>query len=247
MVNLPLFKLGALLVRQLSKTGAVSYSLLLKVLASSILITMYTQNRIKIQAHEHPRFRTIAIKYGQILHQWSLRMSVSALRDVAAEKRRKEKAEAPTVKTEEQMKAEEKQKAKAEEKGSEETVADAVKAHVAHEAKGEEHHQSVWKRKFRPLPEAKAVDLFADVAGDVFVLIIASGLIMWEYIRSKNKPDATAEKLGELSEHMKQEEAKIAELEEANKAQKERIDGLEHEVEMLKTPSTKKRGLLSLS
>jgi hypothetical protein len=35
--------------------------------------------------------------------------------------------------------------------------------------------QSVWRRKFRPLPEAKAVDLFADVIGDSFILLVAGG------------------------------------------------------------------------
>jgi hypothetical protein len=37
------------------------------------------------------------------MHQINMRMAVTLLRDQAAEKRAKERAEAPTVKTEEQM------------------------------------------------------------------------------------------------------------------------------------------------
>src|SRR5271156_2147838 len=101
-----------------------------------------------------------------------MRLSVAALRDVAAEKRAKEKAEAPTVKTEEQTRSEEaaKEKAKSEKK---EAKAEATK--------------SVWRRKFRPLPEAKAVDLFADVIGDAFILAIGVGLIIYEYVKSSGK------------------------------------------------------------
>lgn len=93
------------------------------------------------------------------MHQINMRMSVTLLRDAAAERRAKEKAEAPTVKTEEQTKQEE---AKAKEKAA---------------------PKSVWKRKFRPLPENKAVDLFADVVGDTFILLVAGGLILYEFIR----------------------------------------------------------------
>lgn len=74
--------------------------------------------------------------------------------DKTAEKRAKEKAEAPTVKTEEQTKEEE-----------------AAKKHAATKEKPPPKEQSVWRRKFRPLPENKAVDLFADVIGDSFILL----------------------------------------------------------------------------
>ena len=80
--------------------------------------------------------------------------------DKTAEKRAREKAEAPTVKTEEQTKAEEAAKKYGE--------------------KAPQREQSVWKRKFRPLPENKAVDLFADVIGDSFILLVAGGLILYE-------------------------------------------------------------------
>jgi len=210
MVALPLFKLGSLLLRQVSKYGA---------------------NQIKIQAHDHPKFRTIAARYGQHIHQFSMRMTVSGLRDVAAERRAKERAEAPTVKTEEQMKADE--------------IAKEKQAAKDKEA-AKEASKSIWKRKFRPLPEAKAVDLFADVVGDTFILTVASALIIYEYVRSKSKPDPNTEKIAELEATVKDEERRIQELEEAEKAQQRRVEVLEQALELLKSPPSKK-GLLSLT
>ncbi|KAI9730460.1 MAG: hypothetical protein M1818_008155 [Claussenomyces sp. TS43310] len=191
MVALPLFKLGALFLRHISKYGA---------------------NYIKLQAHDHPKFRKVAARYGQHMHQINMRLSVSALRDVAAEQRAKERAAAPTVKTEEQMKAEEHAKEKAHIKAS----------------------QSVWTRKFRALPEAKAVDLFADIIGDAFILTIATVLIIYEYVRSKQKPDGNAIKLAEMEELLKEEEKRIAELERTEKRQQERVSVLEEAVEAFK-------------
>jgi len=210
MVPLPLFKLGSLFLRHISKYGA---------------------NRIKVQAHEHPKFRTIAAKYGQTLHQLQLRLSVAALRDPSAEKRAKEKAQAPTVKTEEQTRAE----AAAKEKNAGKEL---------HEAS-----QSIWKRKFRPLPEAKAVDLFADVVGDTFILVIAAGLIIYEYVRSSRKPDGNAVKIAEMAEQLQQEERRIAELEDVEKQQQRRVEVLEQALELLKSSASKqvKSGALVMS
>jgi optic atrophy 3 protein len=184
------------------------------------------QNRIKIQAHEHPKFRAIAAKYGQTIHQLNMRMSVSALRDVSAEKRAKERAEAPTVKTEEQTRSEDQAKEKATTKEKE------VKPEAS---------KSVWKRKFRPLPEAKAVDLFADVVGDAFVLAIAGALIIYEYVRSKQKPDTNAIRIAELDEQLRGEEKRIAELEELERQQQKRVEMLEEALETLRNPPKKKR------
>ncbi|CRK47846.1 hypothetical protein BN1723_007779, partial [Verticillium longisporum] len=94
MVPLPLFKLAALLVRHVSKYGA---------------------NHIKAQAHEHPRFRQFAARYGQSIHQINMRLNVALLRNPSAEARAKEKAEAPTVKTKEEIEKEEEKKRKKEE------------------------------------------------------------------------------------------------------------------------------------
>ena len=157
-----------------------------------------------------------------------MRLSVAALRDVAAEKRAKERAEAPTVKTEEQTRAEEAvhEKAKAEKK----------------EAKVEAS-KSIWRRKFRPLPEAKAVDLFADVIGDAFILVIGGALIIYEYIKSSRKPDTNAIKIAELDQQLKEEEARIAELEERERRQQEKVKALEIALEALRNHPGKKRSL----
>jgi uncharacterized membrane protein YdbT with pleckstrin-like domain len=114
-------------------------------------------------------------------------MAVTLLRDVAAEKRAKEKAEAPTVKTEEQVRQEE---------------ANKEKTAAKEKAEKKEAAKSIWRRKFRPLPEEKAVDLFADVIGDTFILSVAIALILYEYLRSKGKPDVNAEKIAELNKRL---------------------------------------------
>lgn len=225
MVPLPLFKFAALFVRHISKYGA---------------------NWIKVQAHDHPQFRTIAARYGQTMHQLNMRMAVTLLRDVAAEKQRarekakeqmrtdeaaQEKAETPTVKTEAEMKADElaKEKNPEKEKGAKKEVKEASK--------------SIWRRKFRPLPENKAVDLFADVIGDSFILLVAGGLILYEYIRAKGKPDTNTEKIAELNERLKELDRREDELEEAEKKQQIRVETLEQALEEMRKPSDKKRSL----
>ncbi|CZR50983.1 uncharacterized protein PAC_00858 [Phialocephala subalpina] len=205
MVPLPLFKFASLFVRHISKYGA---------------------NWIKVQAHDHPKFRTIAARYGQTMHQINMRMAVTLLRDKAAEKRAKERAEAPTVKTEEQMKHEEAQKEK--------LARDKAAAQ-------KEASTSVWKRKFRPLPESKAVDLFADVIGDSFILLVAGGLILYEYLRAKGKPDLNAEKIAELKQKLEELEAREKELEEGEQQQKNRVETLEQAIEEMRKASGKKK------
>ncbi|RDL36795.1 Uncharacterized protein BP5553_06147 [Venustampulla echinocandica] len=198
MVPLPLFKFAALFVRHISKYGA---------------------NWIKAEAHDHPKFRTIAARYGQTMHQINMRMAVTLLRDAAAEKRARERAEAPTVKTEEQMR------------------------HDEEKHKGVNASQSVWKRKFRPLSESKAVDLFADVIGDSFILLIASGLILYESIRARSKPDANAEKITLLDEKLQELDIRERELEEAEKKQETRVEILEQALEEMRKATGKKKFL----
>jgi hypothetical protein len=158
-----------------------------------------------------------------------MRMQVTLLRDIAAEKRAKERAEAPTVKTEEQMKADEAAKEK--------------NAARDKEAK-REASKSVWKRKFRPLPETKAVDLFADVIGDSFILVVAAGLILYEYLRSKGKPDMHAEKIAEMDKKLEQLEQRELELEEIEKKQRTQVETLQEALEEMKKATAKKRVLL---
>ncbi|KAK3393019.1 optic atrophy 3-like protein [Podospora didyma] len=209
MVALPLFKLASLFVRHVSKYGA---------------------NRIKRQAHEHPGFRQFAAKYGQMIHQLNMRMSVALLRNVDAElkaKEAKEKAEAPTVKTKEQLDREEELRAKF---GTTAKESHPVKPVPA---------GSVWKRRFRSLPEAKAVDLFAEVIGDTFILTVAGILILYEYHRSSQKPDQTAEKIKELNQKLELLEKKKEEMEEAEKQQRARVEAIEAVLRVFKDPKTK--------
>jgi DNA repair exonuclease SbcCD ATPase subunit len=149
-------------------------------------------------------------------------MSVTLLRDKAAEKRAKEKAEAPTVKTEEQARIDEAKAAK-----------ENATAKVA--------PVGIWRRKFRPLPESKAVDLFADVIGDSFILFVAGGLIIYEYIRTKGKPDTNAEKIAELNEKLAELDRRGHELEEAEKKQQSRVETLEQALDEIKSHSGRKK------
>ncbi|ROT40031.1 hypothetical protein SODALDRAFT_332189 [Sodiomyces alkalinus F11] len=235
MVPLPLFKLAALLVRHVSKYGA---------------------NQIKAQAREHPRFRQLAARYGQAIHQFNMRANVALLRNQKAEEKakEKEKAEAPTVKTKEEIEKEEERKAK-----------EARKEAEMHREKGRESRgdgasifmrrpghfkvfsaQNVWRRKFRPLPEAKAVDLFADVVGDAFILGVAGGLIIYEYWKSTQKPDHNLERIKDLDarlEELKKREDELErreeELETAEREARGRLSVVEEALRTLKDPKTK--------
>ncbi|KAH6610867.1 opa3 domain [Trichoderma cornu-damae] len=214
MVPLPLFKLAALFVRHVSKYGA---------------------NRIKAQAHDHPRFRALAARYGQAIHQLNMKMSVALLRDPEAERRAREMAEAPTVKTKEQYRRDEDARRKAKQK-KEPEPASYPKFTL----------QNVWRRKFRPLPEAKAVDLFADVAGDTFILGVAGALIVYEYWKASQKPDVTRERLDELDRRFEELQKKEGELADAEERQRRRFESLEEALRALKDPKTKQPLLPSL-
>ncbi|OTB06662.1 hypothetical protein M426DRAFT_318718 [Hypoxylon sp. CI-4A] len=207
MVALPLFKLASLFLRHVSKYGA---------------------NQIKVQAHDHPRFRQFAARYGQTIHQLNMRLSVALLRNVDAEIRAKEKAEAPTVKTKEQIEKEEEIRARHGTTNRENRAKKTIPL------------ISIWRRKFRPLPEAKAVDLFADVIGDTFILLVATLLILYEYHRSSQKPDANVEKIKELNERFDELDRRGKELEEAEKRQQSRVLLLEEALRGFKDPKTQK-------
>ena len=146
-----------------------------------------------------------------------MRLQVALLRNPDAERRAKERAEAPTVKTEEQTKRDEERKEKGDKKKT----------------------QSVWRRKFRPLPETKAVDLFADVIGDTFILSVAGALILYEYWKSTQKPDVTKQRLEELDQKYEELKKKEDELLEAEQEQRQRFESLEEALRALKDPKTK--------
>lgn len=141
--------------------------------------------------------------------------------------RAKEKAEAPTVKTKEQVEKEQELKAK--------HGTSAAKAHVK-----DAPPQSIWKRKFRPLPEAKAVDLFADVIGDAFILGVAVTLIIYEYWRSAQKPDQNLERIKELNQRLEELKKREEERAEVEDEQRRRLQVLEEALRNVKDPKTKK-------
>ncbi|KGQ05020.1 hypothetical protein BB8028_0001g15200 [Beauveria bassiana] len=240
MVPLPLFKLGALFLRHVSKYGA---------------------NHIKKQAHDHARFRAFAARYGQMMHQLNMRMSVALLRDVEAERRAKEKAEAPTVKTEAQTRREEEKEREKERKKAGGTTSTTTTTTTTQgttttgtTTKGtttakqpqkprRQPFQNIWTRKFRALPEEKAVDLFADVIGDTFILGVAVALILYEYWRAQQKPDSNKERIEELARRV---EAGDEALREAEERHRQRLEALETALRSLQDPKTKKPLLPSL-
>ncbi|KAM0329896.1 hypothetical protein ACHAQA_004061 [Verticillium albo-atrum] len=236
MVPLPLFKLAALLVRHVSKYGA---------------------NQIKAQAHEHPRFRQFAARYGQSIHQINMRLNVALIRNPSAEMRAKEKAEAPTVKTKEEIEKEEEKKRKKEEQARIEAE-QQQQQQQQQEQQGQQQQNTrgifgtrpghfrvfpatnIWRRKFRPLSETKAVDLFADVIGDAFILGVAGGLIVYEYWKASQKPDSNLERIKELDARFEELERREERLERDEEEVKGKVLVLEEALRALKDPKTKK-------
>ncbi|KAF9766147.1 hypothetical protein IL306_001469 [Fusarium sp. DS 682] len=157
------------------------------------------------------------------MHQLNMKMSVALLRNPDAERRAKEKAEAPTVKTEEQQKRDDQLKQKQATETPQKSMA----------------FQNIWRRKFRPLPENKAVDLFADVIGDAFILSVAIALIVYETWRSSQKPDMNKMRIEELDQKLEELKKREEELEEAEKKHKERYESLEKALRQLTDPKIK--------
>lgn len=215
MVSLPLFKFAALFVRHISKYGGVGNILHL----CTPEIANLKKNLIKAQAHDHPKFRAYAVYYGQKMHQINMRMAVTLLKNTAVEKRAKEKGEFPSLRPEEQSN-----------QGVLSDTSVVKEKNITQEAS-----PSVWKRKFRSLPEAKAVDLFADVLGDTFVLLVAGSLIFYEYIRSKGKPDVNAEKISELYTKLEELHKRESDLERASLEAQNRFITLEQSLKNLET------------
>ena len=169
-----------------------------------------------------------------------MRLSVALLRNVEAEMRAKEKAEAPTVKTKEQTEREQAQKEKkdAEHKAKSGTSSTDGQTH-GHQSAKDKQPTSIWRRKFRPLPEAKAVDLFADVIGDGFILLVACGLIIYEYQRSSQKPDANLERIKELNKEIDELKRTAEERTDEEKRRDSRILAMEEALRNYKDPKTK--------
>jgi len=170
-----------------------------------------------------------------------MRLSVALLRNVEAEIRAREKAEAPTVKTKEEtekeVRKEEAAKAKALEQEHDSQHKDEHGKTKSSQSK--EPPKSVWKRKFRPLPEAKAVDLFADVVGDAFILVVAGVLIIYEYYRSSSKPDHNLERIKELNQQLEELRKKEEERRRDESMQESRILAMERALRAYRDPKTK--------
>lgn len=169
----------------------------------------------------------MAERYGQNIHQLNMRLSVALLRNREAEQAAREKAEAPTVKTKEQSEREARLREKY---GTTPKESHPVKIVPL----------SPWRRKFRPLPENKAIALFADVVGDAFLLLVAGGLIIYEYWKALQKPDANLERIREVHSRIDEMKEKEAELEECNNEQKKKIKALEETLLALKASTSEK-------
>lgn len=167
-----------------------------------------------------------------------MRLQVAVLRNPDAELRAKEKAEAPTAKTKEQVEKEEEAKAKQAKLEAEHPEAAAKRK--PSEGQTKEKPRSVWSRKFRPLPEAKAVDLFADVIGDAFILGVASAIIIYEYWKASQKPDQNLERIKILDAKLEELTRREEELAREEESRKERFEALERALRELREPKTKK-------
>lgn len=173
-----------------------------------------------------------------------MRANVALLRNPLAEIKAKEKAEAATVQTKEEWEKEQDKKAKQAKKEREskheheDGSSGRDKPRPGHFKIFPAH--SIWRRKFRPLSEAKAVDLFADVVGDAFILGVAGGLIMYESWKALQKPDHNLEKIRELDARFEElrEREEALEKEEAELLTK--VMALEEALRRVKDPKTKK-------
>ena len=72
------------------------------------------------------------------------------------------------------------------------------------------------------------------------------GLILYEYLRAKGKPDINAEKIAELNEKLLELDRRESELEEAEKKGQNRVETLEQAIEEMRKQTGKKK-LPSLS
>ena len=140
-------------------------------------------------------------------------------REAAEHQARRQKLEAPTVKTEAQTRADEAAAAKEKEKGTE-------KAKPA----------PAPKPRIRPLSEAKAIDAGANFVSESFLLLIGVGLILFENWRRGEKETSRREDVNE----------KIRELEGSEKSARKALVELEREIlrlrgENMKDMPSKKR------
>jgi len=115
----------------------------------------------------------------------------------ASKHHRQKSSSVPTVKTEEQTKAEDKEK-EVERKGIEGKVKGEVKEKI--------------RAKIRPLSEAKAIDSGANFISETFLFLVAGGLIVFETARGRRNENR---RRGEVAERLArvEEELRVGERE----------------------------------
>lgn len=169
---------------------------------------MLLQNAIKRNAHEHETFRKICVTFAQGLHRIDMRMRLGLLQDpavidrqiakeVAAAEARRKQSQAPTVKTEAEMKAEEAMT-------KEEREAARKKVEAAR------------KPRIRPLSEAKAIETGANFVAETFIFAVGISVIVFEQWRQRrkaqNQRDDIREDLDELQQELKAVKAELDEM-----------------------------------
>ncbi len=139
-----------------------------------------------------------------------MRLRLGLLRDTAAiekqvakeaeAKAKKQKLEAPTVKTEAQTKADK-----------------AAAAKEIGKSANDSRPAPVPKARIRPLSEAKAIDSGATFISETFLFVVGASVILFESWRSRRKETTrrldVAEKLGELEERETAARHALVELE----------------------------------
>lgn len=164
-------------------------------------------NAIKRNAHEHERFRRLCIGFAQGLHRVDMRMRLGLLQDpavidrqiakeVAAHEAARRAAQAPTVKTKEEMEAEEAMTEKEKEE---------VRRRLA-----------ARKPRIRPLSEAKAIEMGANFAAETFIFMVGISVILFENWRqrrkAKNQRDDIREDVQALEQQLKEMKAELEAL-----------------------------------
>lgn len=173
------------------------------------------QNRIKHNAREHPKFKAYCVSFAQRLHRLDLRMRLGLLQDSAAIDRqverevkaaaaaRKKADQAPTVKTEAEMLAEE-------------ATTKEEKESARKKIEEEERQRTEAAIRRRPLSESKAIEMGANFVAESFVFAVAVGVIVFEQWRqrrkARNQRDDIREDVEELREEFKSLRDELAEL-----------------------------------
>jgi hypothetical protein len=198
------FKLASLVIRTVAKPIGVSDSFQTNDVHTTV--DTATQNRIKLSAREHDRFRTYCVAFAQGLHRVDMRMRLGILHDAAAQERmhareaaealvKKRQSETPTVRTEAQQQAD-----------------DAAAADLK-----DKESKAPPKPRIRPLSETRAIELGANFLSESFIFAVAVGLLVWDQWRTRRKENTRREgiddRLEALEDHTRQIFALQAEVE----------------------------------